>query len=263
MLARLIPAVLILTASAASANSSVEQIRARGKLIVSVKNDAPHSHKDPAHANKRGFEIELAQAIAQRLFGGGSHLELRLLARPVRIPMLATGAVDLVISMIPVTAENARLCDLSHPYFSSGLSLLTKASTHPTELADLEGKSIAFRKQSFNRHGAELQRIADASGIKVTIQFFDTFDQAVNAVTKGEVAAMGGNFVDLDAYRGGHPGFQVNTKLLEEQQVAVAVKKGDADLLRFVNETVDDLKRTGELKRMTEKWHLPYLLPPS
>ena len=73
--------------------------------------------------------------------------------------------------------------------------------------------------------------------------------------------AMGGNFVDLDTYRGQHSGFNVNAKMLEERRVAVAVRKGDADVLQLVNETIDDLKKSGELKRMTEKWHLPYLLP--
>ena len=79
---------------------SEAQIRVRGKLIFSVKNDAKHEHKDPAHYQKRGFEVDLVHAIARRLFGDESRVELRLLARPVRLPMLAAGAVDLVVSMV-------------------------------------------------------------------------------------------------------------------------------------------------------------------
>ena len=261
MLARTIVAAVLLSSTAAFADGALDQIRARGKLVVSTKNDAKKEHKDPAHFDKRGFELDLARAITRRLFGDESHLEVRIVARPVRLPMLATGSVDLVISMIPVTPENASQCDFSHPYFSSGLSLLLREHAQPTSLKDLAGKTIAFRRQSYNRYGDELQRLADANGVTLAIRYFPTFAAAASAVATGEVAAMGGNFVDLDAYRKAHGGFAVNATLLEERRVAVAVKKGNDDLLRLVNDTIDDLKKTGELRRMTEKWHLPYLLP--
>jgi ABC-type amino acid transport substrate-binding protein len=31
--------------------------------------------------------------------------------------------------------------------------------------------------------------------------------------------------------------------------------------LRVVDDAIDELRRSGELKRLTAKWHLPYLLP--
>jgi len=95
------------------------------------------------------------------------------------------------------------------------------------------------------------------------VRYFPSTEAATQAVTAGEVAAMGGNFVDLEAWRKEHAGFSVDAALLEERVVAVAVKKGEPELLRAVNETIDELRRSGELKRMTEKWHLPYLLPSS
>ncbi|MDB4964971.1 MAG: amino acid transporter substrate-binding protein [Myxococcales bacterium] len=255
-------AILLLLAPAlAGAEGKLAEIRARGKLIISVKNDAKKPHKDPAHFQKRGFELELTHAIARHILADESRVEYRILSRPVRLPMLATGAVDLVVSMIPVTGENRGQCDLSHPYFSSGLSLLVAAGKAPVTLKDLAGKTIAFRKQAFNNYGAELARVADERGVKLTIRYYPTFDEAAAALAKGEAVAMGGNFVDLDAYRRDHAGFTVNADLLEERLVAVAVRKGETELLRAVNDTIDELKRTGELKRMTEKWHLPYLLP--
>ncbi|HZS35221.1 MAG TPA: transporter substrate-binding domain-containing protein, partial [Polyangia bacterium] len=134
------------------------------------------------------------------------------------------------------------------------------AGAAPLAAGDLAGKTIAFRKQSFNDYGAELERIARERGVALRVRYYPTFDAAVKAIAAGEAAAVGGNFVDLDAYRKEHPGFAVNADLLEERRVAVAVKKGDAELLGLVNQTIDELARSGELKRMTEKWHLPYLL---
>ncbi len=246
---------VLLTAQAGA--TRLDEIRARGKLVVSVKNDAERPHKDPAHAQKRGFELELANALARRIVGDESKLELRLLPRPTRLPMLVTGAVDLVLSMIPVTADNARQCDFSRPYFSSGLSLLVRDGARPLRIAELAGRTVAFRKQSYNDHGAELLRLAPDARVR----YYPTLDAAAEAVRRGEAVAVGGNFVDLDAWRGRHAGFQVNAGLLDEQRVAVAVKKGEPELLALVNQTLDELARSGELRRLTEKWRLPYLLP--
>jgi putative glutamine transport system substrate-binding protein len=262
-LRRAIAFALTLVPLVANAAGRIDQIRARGKLIVSVKNDARRPHQDPAHVQKRGFEIELTRAITRHILGDDSRLELRLVPRPVRLPMLSAGVVDLVVSMIPMTPDNMSQCDFSHPYFSSGLSLLVPADARSPTLADLAGKTVAFRRQSFNDYGAELQRVADEHGVKLTIRYYASADEAANAVARGEAVAVGGNFVDLDAYRKAHAGFSLSTKLLEERRVGVAVRKGEADLLRLVNETIDDLKRSGELKRLTEKWQLPYLLPPT
>jgi aspartate/glutamate/glutamine transport system substrate-binding protein len=153
MFTRLVALMLALGPAAANAGK-VEDIRARGKLIVSVKNDAKKPHKDPAHFQKRGFEVELAHALARRILGDESRLELKILSRPVRLPFLTYGTVDLVVSMIPMTPENSSQCDFSHPYFSSGLSLLLPATAQSMKLADLAGKTIAFRKQSFNDYGS-------------------------------------------------------------------------------------------------------------
>jgi len=114
---RVAVAALVLAAALPLAQARADQlatIRTRGRLVVSVKNDANHPHKDPAHFDKRGFEVELAHALAAKVVGDASKLELRMLARPVRLPMLAAGNVDLVVSMIPVTpsAERPNPCVL-------------------------------------------------------------------------------------------------------------------------------------------------------
>jgi putative glutamine transport system substrate-binding protein len=256
------PVVLafLLAAVAARADGSLDRIRARGKLVVSVKNDAARPHRDPAHVQKRGFELELAHALARRLLGDEQKLELRILARPARLPMLGLGSVDLVISMIPINTDIGRRYDLSHPYFASGLSLMTRKEATLTGLDGLRGQVVAVLKQGFNDHGAELARLADARGVPLTTRYFPSFDAAAQAVARGEAAAMVGNFVDLDAYQRSHPELRVVAGLLEPSRYGVAVRKGDAALLQAVNDTIDELARNGTLEAMTRRWKLPYLL---
>ncbi len=252
-------AFVALTAAAARADRLAD-IRARGRLLVRVKNDAKHVHRDPAHADKRGFELELAHLLAKKIVGDESKLELRTFPRPMRLPMLAAGSVDLVVSMIPVTKENAATVDFSRPYFATGLTLLVRDGAPPSTLADLAGKTVAFRKQSFNDYGGELSRVAKAHGISVGVRYFASIADAAAALSRGEVAAVGGNFVDLDAWARAHAGFAVDARLLAPEQVAVAVKKGEPALLAAVNETIAELRASGALPRLAARWHLPYLV---
>ena len=237
------------------------EIRARGRLIVSVKTDAKHPHKDPAHFDKRGFELELAHTLAQKILGAPEKLELRMLPRPARLPMLAAGSVDLVISMIPVTPQNAAVVDFSHPYFESGLSLLARAGAAPRALAELAGKTIGFRKQSYNDPGSELRRAAQARGVDVQVRYFPSMADAQAALDAGQIAAIGGNGVDLGAWARAHAGLAVDTALFPRTDVAVAVKKGEPALLHAVDAAIDELHRSGALAAMTTRWHLPYQLP--
>src|SRR5262249_43402397 len=91
--------VLATTASAAT----VDEIRARGRLVVSLKREgaaAPSVHHDPAHFQKRNFEVALARAIAKKVLGDPERIELKTLPRAVRLFAVADGRVDLCISMI-------------------------------------------------------------------------------------------------------------------------------------------------------------------
>ena len=162
MFNRVMAVAIFMCPIAANATSKVEQIRARGKLIVSVKNDAKKPHKDPAHFQKRGFEVELAQALARHIVGDESRLELKMLARPVRLPMLAAGVVDLVVSMIPMTAENVSQCDFSHPYFSSGLSLLLR------QLAIDEAGRISLGRRLRSERSHSTTTAPSSSGLQTT-----------------------------------------------------------------------------------------------
>ena len=44
------------------------------------------------------------------------------------------------------------------------------------------------------------QKLADKRGIKLATRYYPTFDDAAQAVARGEAAAMVSNYVDLEAY---------------------------------------------------------------
>jgi beta-glucosidase/6-phospho-beta-glucosidase/beta-galactosidase/ABC-type amino acid transport substrate-binding protein len=73
----------------ASPGSVLRRIQERGHLIVAVKEDVPGlGYRDPETGELSGLEIELARAIAERIFGDPDAVRFRPTNTQERIPLL-------------------------------------------------------------------------------------------------------------------------------------------------------------------------------
>ena len=236
---------------------SVEQIRTRGRLIVSVKNEGvPQAalHHDPAHFQKRRFELELARAIAARVVGSADKLELRLLPRRERVPALVAGKVDLVISMIRVQPTEG--VAFSIPYFTGGLVMLVRKDGGISKIAELGGGRAGIVRAHANDPTAEAQRILGERKLTVAIDQFDRIEDAARALRDGRIRAILGQMANLDGWARTHADVRIATEKLSQEKFAVAVRKGDDDLRALVDEVIRRLAQSGELARMARKWQL-------
>src|SRR5262245_49588698 len=174
-----------LALTCAAPPSRLDAIHARGKLIVAVKNEGAKvaaAHKDPAHFQKRNFELKLAERIAKDLLGDEKKLELVILPRKDRLSAVAKGDVDLVISMIQVNEANTSVVDFSVPYYESGFAVLVNAASPIKTLAELEGKKIAVPTQNANDPRARLTELFAARKQNVALQSVATFKLAGEAL---------------------------------------------------------------------------------
>jgi putative glutamine transport system substrate-binding protein len=239
-------------ATAAYAGTPSE-IRARGKLVVSVKNEgaaAPSAHHDPAHFQKRDFEVELARALAKKVLGDANKLELKLMPRAVRLFAVAEDRVDACISMISVDEDKQRQVDFSRPYWSNGLAVLVKTGTRIDKLQDLAGKHFVALRQTANDPSAELAR--KAKGISFTVGRVTSFEDAASLIEAKKAVGLITHAINIDAWVAKHPGF-ARSAILSREEFAIAVKKGNRELVTLANQTIDELEKSGELQKMQER----------
>ena len=255
---------MAITAGASSDDGAkLAAIRARGRIVISVKNrgpEAPDLHRDPAHFQKRGYELDLAHDITRAIFSDDTKMLIKILPRPMRLPALAAGDVDLVISMMSVPTTPTKDVDYSHPYLVGGLQLMAPHASALRKLEDLDGKRVAAVRESAHDPAAELKTLAAARGIHVETVYFPNFQQATAAIARGEAVAMISMDANVDAFIAEHGDYDRVGGLLDRRAYAVAVRRGDQDLLALVNRVIDGLKQSGELKRRAVRWQLPYLL---
>ena len=251
---------LALMAVDATAANDPAAIRARGKLIVSVKNEGANAqagHKDPAHFEKRGMEIELAHAIAAHLLGDARKVEFKMMRKPQRLRAIADGTVDLGISMLRVTAASAREVDFSAPYFTNGLAVLQAADGSIQTKRDLGGKTLAVIERNDGDAIAMLAAIAAATAQAPHVLKVASFAAAAQAIAEHKADALLSEAVNIDVFLAGHGGALKRSPLLTEDRYAVAVAKGNRALLDEVNAVIAALTRNGELAAMAKRAQLP------
>ena len=112
----------------AQEQSKLDEVLARGKLIVGTgSTNAPWHFKDES-GNLVGFDIDIAKIIAKGLFNDDTKVEFVDQASDARIPNVTTGKVDITCQFMTVTAERAQQVAFTIPYYREGVALLVSAN---------------------------------------------------------------------------------------------------------------------------------------
>ena len=121
--------VAVSTGSAmAQEKGKLEEVLARGHLIVGTgSTNAPWHFKDES-GNLVGFDIDIAKIVAKGLFGDDTKIEFVDQASDARIPNVTTGKVDITCQFMTVTAERAQQVNVTIPYYREGVGLLVHAN---------------------------------------------------------------------------------------------------------------------------------------
>lgn len=245
------------SAKTPAANSSstdtpdVKAIKDRGVLNVGVKEDVPKfGMKDPKTGQIDGMEIDLARAIAKKILGDETKIKLTPVTAKTRGPLLDNGELDLVIATFTITDERKLSYNFSDPYFTDGVALMVKKDSGITNLKDLNGKKIGVAQSATSKQA--IQDAADQQGIKVSFLEFGTYPEIKTALDSGRVDCFSVDGAILNGY------LDDSTVILPDryspQSYGIASKKANTGLADLVNQTVNDMKKSGDIDKLIQKW---------
>ena len=228
---------------AATASTLLEQIEAKGKLVVGTEAQyAPYEFKD-LDANFVGCDMWLAQQIADSL---GVELEIVDMSFAGIIPAVQSGQVDLGIAAFTNTPERAEEIDFSNLYETSAQLLIVKtgtADTYSTKEA-LAGQKVGAQKGTIQSQliqsalpDSELFELEKYPALALEVQNGNiaglVVDQAVGeslvANSNGELEVSNFEFSADEASFG----------------KSVVIAKGNEDLVAAVNEVIDKVVSDG------------------
>lgn len=239
----------------AAAVSSLDAIIEAGTIKIAVPQDfAPFGSVD-ASGELEGYDIDVATLLAEDL---GVELELVPVTSDNRIPFLQTGEVDLVISSMGANPERAKSVFFSIPYapFFSGLY----GSADITGIAgfeDLSGYTIGVTQGTL-----EDLELSDAVPDGVEIERFADNSLTASSLISGQVDMIATGNVVASELAKNNPDKTIEGKfIIKESPAHIGLRRGDVDLLQWVNTFVYHKRLGGDLDDFSQKW-LGEPLPP-
>jgi polar amino acid transport system substrate-binding protein len=231
-----------------SAQDRLDTIRKRGILIAGVKDSTPgFGFVDEKTREIVGYDVDFVRAIAGKL---GVKLQLKPVTSASRMPQLIEGNIDIIAATMTKTAERAKQIDFSYTYFFTGQKFIVRKGTVKS-LADLDGKRIGTAK------GSTSEQNAAKALPKATILSFDDYPQAFLALQQGKVFAVTTDESILANILGKAPNkeqYEIPDIQISDEPYGLGIKKGEKGLLDFVNKTLLAMEKSGEAKKIFDKW---------
>jgi polar amino acid transport system substrate-binding protein len=238
-------AILGMATSSAKADA-LDDIAKAGALNVGVFSDFPPFSSASADMSLKGYDMDVAQAIADAL---------KVKLNPVsvtgqnRIPYLTERRVDLLMS-VGYSKERAEVLDYAAAYAPYYIAVIGPAALEVKAAADLAGKSVAV-----NRGTLEDTSLTAAAPADVDIKRFDNYNSVIQAFISGQTQLM---------VVGNDVGAQVLAKqdaLKPEQKFQlmtspphIAVNKGEDRLKKLIDDTIAKMLADGSLSKSSEAW---------
>ena len=122
---------------APGAGSKLDEVRARGKLIVGVTSEAPPFGFIDDKGELTGFDIEVAKLVAKATFGDENKIELFKQGFAARWPNVQNGTIDFGIMVTTIYPDRALQVAFTGPYIDSGIVLVVKKDSPIHTVADL------------------------------------------------------------------------------------------------------------------------------
>jgi len=227
---------LALAAPGAFAAGELEKIKAAGKIRIGVFSDKPPFGYVDADGRNQGYDVYFARRIAKDLLGDENKLEFVLVEAASRMEVLESNKVDLVLANFTVTEDRAKRVDFAKPYMKVALGVVSPEKEAITDVAQLKGKKLIVNK------GTTADIYFSEKHPEVTLVKYDQNTEAFNALRDGRGAALAHDNTLIFAWINRNTGFVAGIDFLGNlDAIAPAVKKGNTELLEWLNREIETL----------------------
>jgi polar amino acid transport system substrate-binding protein len=239
------------TGKAALAADTLAEVKKKGVLVVGVKDSLqPFGYVDEKSREIVGYDVDIVRAIAKKL---KVKLELKPVTSASRMPQLMEGNIDIIAATMTKNPERAKQIGFSHTYFATGQKFIAKKGA-VKHLNDLAGKKIGTAKGSTSE-----QNVKKAIPTSNVLSF-DDYPQAFLALQQGKVAAVTTDEAILAGILAKAPNraqFEIPNVQISDEPYGLGMRKDDAKFIAYVDQTLLEMEKSGEAKKIFDKWFGP------
>lgn len=198
----------------------------------------------------KGIDIEIAQAIADAM---GKKLEVDDIDFDSIIPAITTGKADMSLAGMTVTDERKQNVDFSDTYATGVQVIIVPEDSDITGPDDLADKMIGVQ-QGTTGHIYCSDTSENGGFGEDHVTAYPNGASAIQALQTGKVDAVVIDNEPAKAFVAENPGLKILDTEYVTEDYAIAVKKGNTELLDQINETLAKLKADGTLQSIIDKY---------
>ena len=225
---------LVAAASADVVYRTLDEIKASGNINIGVFSDKnPFGYVDE-NGEYQGYDVYFARRIGEDL---GVTVNYVSTEAANRVEYLETGKVDIILANFTVTPERAEKVDFALPYMNVALGVVSPDSRIIKDLSELTADD-----QVIVISGTTAEDYLIKNNPEITLQKYDTYANAKNALENGNAVAWANDNTEVIAYALQNEGYTVGIPSLGSQDtIAPAVTKGNESLLNWINDEIKAL----------------------
>ena len=234
------------TAAQAAETTAAEAPAENGGVLVMATNAEfpPYEYHDGGEIV--GIDVEIAGAIAEKL---GMTLEIEDIAFDSIIPEVVSGKADMGVAGMTVSEDRLKNVDFSDTYTTASQVIIVKNDSEIAGPDDLAGKYIGVQ---LGTTGDIYASDYEAEGS--TIERYNKGFEAIQALLQDKIDAVVIDLEPAKVFVAENEGIQILDEALTVEEYAIAIKKGNTELLEKINGALGELRDSGELQAIIDKY---------
>lgn len=193
-----------------------------------------------------GIDAEIAQAIANEL---GMELEIEDIAFDSIIPEIVSGKADMGLAGMTVTEDRKQSVDFSDSYATASQKIIVKEDSEITSPDDLAGIIVGVQLGTTGDI-----YVSDLEEEGTTVERYSKGFEAVQALSQGKIDAVVIDGEPAKTFVSQTEGLKILEESFTDEEYAIAVKKGNTELLDKINAALKTLRENGTLDEIVAKY---------
>ena len=227
-----------------------DNIKSSGKIVMSTNAEfPPFESKD--NNQIVGIDADIANIIAQKL---NAKLSINDVDFDSLTMELKSNKCDFVAAGMTVTDDRKENVDFSDPYFDATQSIIVPKGSSIKSRTDLNGKTVGVQQGTTGDIYCTNEKGTNDIKVK-SVQRFNKGADAITDLMNGRLDAVviddfpAQKFVSMHSDK-----LQKLSDALTVEHYAIAVKKGNTQLLNDINIVLKELKSSGKLNSIVNKY---------
>ncbi|MFI2281688.1 glutamate ABC transporter substrate-binding protein [Nocardia beijingensis] len=228
---------------------AIDAIRARGRLLVGLDTGSNlFSYRDPISGAIVGFDADIAREVARDLLGSPDLIEFRSLGSAERESALQNRTVDLVAKTMTINCERREKVTFSTVYLRANQRVLAVKNSGIRSLADLAGRRVCIVSGTTSLE--HMRRDQPAA----TILTVPSWADCLVVLQQRQVDAVSTDDAVLAGLAAQDPYTELVGGSISEEPYGLGITKGNDDLVRFVNGTLERIRNDGTWVALYQKY---------